>query len=45
MSRYEYERIFVPIPVDEEARVRPWVGKDLKIFVRPIEDGFARKAP
>jgi len=41
MSLYEYERIFVPIPVEEQAAVKPWVGKDLKILVKPVEEGFA----
>jgi len=41
MSIYEYERIFIPIPADEQEVVQPWVGKDMKIFVKPIGNGFA----
>ena len=38
---YESERILVPIPAQDRDAAKPWLGRDLKIRVRPLSYGFA----
>ena len=38
---YEYERYSVPVPSRFQEAVGRWFGQDLKLFLEPLEDGFA----
>ena len=38
---YEYERFSVPVPSRFREVVGRCFGRDLKVFLEPIEDGFA----
>lgn len=41
MVCYEYERFLVPVPSRCRDVVRPWLGRDLEVFVEPLKGGFA----
>lgn len=38
---YEYERLMVPLPSESIDVVKHWLGRDLKVFVEPLAEGFA----
>lgn len=38
---YEYERFLIPVPSRCRDVVRPWVGRDLNVFVETLNEGFA----
>ena len=38
---YEYERFLIPVPSRDRDVVRPWLGRDLKVFIEPLGEGFA----
>ncbi len=40
---YEYERFFVPVPKRYHDFVRPFTGKDVKVKVESVENGFVLK--
>jgi len=38
---YESERILISLPAEDREAAKPWLGRDLKIRVRPLSYGFA----
>ena len=38
---YEYERILVPVPSEARDIARPWLGRDVKVLVEPVDGGFS----
>ncbi|KON29787.1 hypothetical protein AC482_05565 [miscellaneous Crenarchaeota group-15 archaeon DG-45] len=38
---YEYERLLIPVPSRDIDVVRPWLGRDLEVFVEPLREGLA----